>query len=132
MPTRVGGVNGSIATGLIHYADFAAFDLEVGQIVEEDTAYSDTAESHIGNSVPGYRATARGFARKGSTTSAPGLGALAATGATTTFTFDTGCSVALVTIVERVSTSHSKKSAAIALNYSLIGDGAATETWATV
>lgn len=131
--SRVGGKNGSITGPAGFNADFAAFDFEASQVVEEDTAYSATAESHIGGGIPGYRATARGFMRKGAASSSPGFAALGSniTGATSTFQFDTGCTVATTVVTERISTSHSIKSAAIALNYSLIASGAITETWAT-
>ncbi len=84
-----------------------------------------------GGGVPGYRATARGFMRQGAASSSPGFSAIAITGSTATFQFDSGCTVATTAIVERISTSHSKKSAAIALTYSLVISGAPTETWAT-
>lgn len=129
--SRVGGVNGSVTMVAGHNADFAGFDLEVFQDVADDTSYTDTWQSNIGGGVSGYRATARGFLRKGAASASPGLAVIGATGGTATFQLDTGVTVAGTFIVERISLGNAKRNPASGVTFSLVGDGAATETWST-
>lgn len=137
---RVGGVNGAFAS-LTHsttsgfFADFAAVEVDVAQSVENDTAYSDVANSHIGNGLPLYRINASGFLRNKQTGATPGFasvtGTTLATGGTVTATFDTGCTVGMTAIMESMNAGGGRRSPVAPVRYSFIGDGAATEAWTT-
>src|SRR4051812_33892172 len=105
---RIGGVSGAFAAPTGFGADFAGFDLNVGQVVENDTVYAATAASHIGNGLPLYRMSGSGFLKTGSTPGFTVTGTTLATGASATATFATGNTLSGVYIVEDISASNGR------------------------
>jgi hypothetical protein len=129
--SRVGGVNGSVSLTGINM-DFAGFEVTTNQVVEDDTAYGDSAASKIGNGLPETRVVANGFLRKGAASSSPGhVAGFGSTGGTGTLTYDSGCTITGLFIAEQLVTTNARRQPASTGRAQLLSDGAITETWAT-
>src|SRR3990167_5542602 len=136
---RIGGKTGSVAWTSGGGIDFASWDVDASQGVEDDTSYTDTnpGASHSGNGSVVYEVSAAGFVYKG-TTPAPGIGvASGATivgdvdGSSITLTADTSCTYTGTAICASARLSHAKKSAAATASYRALIDGDLTEARVT-
>lgn len=123
--------NGAVvAAGLT--ADYNSFDIESSQATEVITPYgTNTCSKSAGSGTPQFTVTVNAFALAHATGTAPNMPGLVATGATATFTLDTGVSEAGTFITEKIRISHGRMKAAVPITLNLVNAGDVTETWAT-
>jgi hypothetical protein len=123
--------NGAVAIGSM-VADFASFDIEASQSVENVTPYgSNACAKNVGNGTPDFTMHVGAFALAHASDTAPGLPALSATGQTCTFTLDTGVTESGPCVVQDIKISHARMKAAVPIAFTLKCAGDITETWAT-
>src|SRR4051812_28446275 len=107
--------NGAIAFAAVT-ADFASFDIESSQSVENVTPYGANVNAkHVGSGTPEISINIGAFALAHTTGTPAKLDTLpgAGTGATLTLTLDTGVSEACTMIVQSVRLSHARMRAAV-------------------
>ncbi len=123
--------NGAVAIGSM-VADFASFEIEASQSVENVTPYgSNACAKNVGNGTPDFTMHVGAFALAHATGTPAGLPALSAAGQTCTFTLDTGVTESGPCIVQDVKISHARMKAAVPIAFTLKCAGDITETWAT-
>ena len=123
--------NGAVSIGSM-VADFASFDIEAMQSVENVTPYgSNACAKNVGNGTPDFTMHVGAFALAHAANTAPGMPALAATGQTCTFTLDTGVTESGPCVVQNLKISHARMKAAVPITFTLKCAGEITETWAT-
>jgi hypothetical protein len=132
--------NGAITYGS-YSCDFASFDIEVSQAVDNVTPYgTNTCTKNVGNGTPDFVFNVGAFALAhatstppnyvGATTSgfAPGFNA---SGGAMTLTLDTGVSVGCMGILQRHRISHARMRGYVPIAMTLHNGAEITETWAT-
>ena len=123
--------NGAVAIGSM-VADFASFEIEAAQAVENVTPYGTNASAkNVGNGTPDFTSNVGADALAHAASTAPGMPALAAGGQTCTFTLDTGVTESGPCVVQNLKISHARMKAAVPIAFTLKCAGDITETWAT-
>ncbi len=127
--------NGAVAYGS-YIADFASFDIDGSQAVDNVTPYgSNTCAKHVGSGTPAFQFNIGAFALKGTTGTSPNLPGtntiFSSGGATCTLTLDgTSVTEAFTGIVERFRIGHARMRGFVPIGITMRNAGELVETWA--
>ena len=127
--------NGAVAYGS-YLADFASFDIDGQQAVDNVTPYgTNSLSKNVGSGTPTFTYNIGAFALKGTTGNNPNLPGtntiFSSGGATCTLTLDgTSCTEAFTGIVERFRIGHARMRGFVPIGITLRNAGEMTETWA--
>lgn len=128
--------NGAVAFGT-YTADFASFDIDVSQAVDDVTPYgSNTDAKHVGSGTPTWEFNAGAFLLAHTTSAQPFLPGNTSTiftsgGSTATFTLDTNCTYSCTAVLRRFRISHARMRGFAPAALSLTNGGNVTEAYAT-
>lgn len=127
--------NGAVAYGN-YVADYASFDIDVTQAVDNTTPYgTNVCAKHTGSGTPAFQFNIGAFALAHTTSTQPNLPStntiFTSLGATCTLTLDTGCTETFTGIVERFRIGHARMRGFVPIGITLRNSGEVTEAWAT-
>ncbi len=123
--------NGAVSIGAL-VADFASFDMTSSQATENVTPYgANTCSKNVGSGTPTFTFNVGAFALAHASNTPLAMPALSATGASSTFTLDTGVTEACTAITQSIRVGHGRMRAAVPVALSLVNAGDVTETWAS-
>lgn len=126
--------NGAVVVGA-WAANFASFDIDTTQSVEDVTPYGANVDAvHVGSGTPSIDVNIGAFALAHATSTPPTMGSMSAvggaTGASCTFTLDTGVTEAGSFVAKSIRISHARMRAAVPIALAMSNAGDITETWA--
>lgn len=129
---KLAPVGGALAVGGVG-GDFASYDLEARQQVDDVTGYTETTDAdHAGSGVRAWTLDFSGFCTKGASGTTLGMAAIAGTSVAVTCTLDAApITYAGNFIIESLRVSHRKIGGAVPFQGRAFNKGAITETWVT-
>jgi hypothetical protein len=126
---KLAPVNGSLAVGGVG-GDFASFDLEARQQVDDVTGYNETVDAdHAGSGVRAWALDFSGFCEKGAAGTSVGMAAFTGAGVAVVATLDTSVSYSGNFVIESIRVSHRKTAGAVPFQGRAFNKGAITEAW---
>lgn len=136
MATSLRPNTGAVAYGS-YSADYASFDIDAGQAVDNVTPYgSNISTKNIGSGTPDFSFNIGAFATRQTASSQPHLSDTSTIfsygGATCTLTLDsstTSCSYSFTGIVQRFRIGHARMRGFVPVGISLRNAGEVTESW---
>jgi hypothetical protein len=124
--------NGAVALPTGYKCDFNSFGINETVAAESVLAYgTNIYDPWRSSGTPHQEISASGFARYGSSGETPGFGMVSPGGGASTFTVDTGVTLAGNYVITDIRLGHSRSRAAVPLSYTGHNSGDITTTWPT-